>query len=182
MDHHGGMGMTHPAVNFLASQLGWFACVLGAAHGHPWFGGLLALVLIGLHLRATPDRRREASLIATAAAIGLVADTLLLNAGRQTYASPWPGGIPLAPLWIVVLWAQFATTLRWSLRWLLGRPLLATALGAAAGPLAFRAGEALGAVRFGPNRILSLVALGAVWAVALPTLSRLAGRGEAAKE
>ena len=42
--------------------------------------------------------------------------------------------------------------------------------------------EALGAVRFGPNRILSLVALGAVWAVALPTLSRLAGRGEAAKE
>ena len=28
-------GMLSKAGNFLASQVGWFACVLGAAHNHP---------------------------------------------------------------------------------------------------------------------------------------------------
>jgi hypothetical protein len=44
------------------------------------------------------------------------------------------------------MWIAFATTLNVSMRWLRGRPELALLFGAVGGPLAFYAGERLGAV------------------------------------
>jgi hypothetical protein len=44
------------------------------------------------------------------------------------------------------MWAQFATTFRFSLRTMITRPIPAALFGAAGGPIAFLAGERLGAV------------------------------------
>ena len=38
-------------INFLAFQLGWFASVLGAAHGLPWAGPVVVAMVVMLHLR-----------------------------------------------------------------------------------------------------------------------------------
>lgn len=168
--------MTHPAVNVVGQQAGWFACVLGAAHGHPWLGAGVGITITAVHLAFVPDRRGELRLLALAALIGLVAESLLQRAGLLIYASPWRAVPWLCPPWIMVLWVQFATTLRYGFRWLHGRPALAMLLGAGGGPLAFRAGAALGAVRFAPEAWHSLAALAGVWAVAMPIMAETAAR------
>jgi hypothetical protein len=131
--------------NFLAFQLGWFACVLGAARGWPWAGTLAALLLVGLHLWRTATPAAEWRLIGAAALIGAVGDTLLARSGWLQYAA---GALlpATAPVWIVALWMLFATTLRHSLAWLQRRPLLSAVCGALGGPLAYLGGARLGAL------------------------------------
>jgi len=166
--------MIRPAYNFLASEAGWFACVLGAANGIPWFGPLVVLVLIYIHLRLVKRPGAEVRLMLAAVAMGLIADSSLVASGLVSY----PGGtwIPgLAPYWILAMWAVFSTTLNSSLKWLQGRLRLSFVLGAVFGPLAYLAGEELGAIRL-EAPILSIIVLAVIWAVSLPLLVILASR------
>ncbi len=174
--------VTHPAVNVVGQQIGWFACVLGAAHGHPILGAGTGVAITLLHVAAASDRRGELRLLATAAGLGLLIESSLQAAGLLTYASPWHAVPWLCPPWILVLWIQFASTLRGGLRWLLPHPGLAVALGAVGGPMAFRAGQALGAVRFAPEAWRSLGALAMVWALAMPLLTAVARRANQAAD
>lgn len=175
------MGLTHPAANVVGQQVGWFACVVGAAHGHPFLGAAVALIIVGLHLRAVPDSRQELRLLALAAVLGLTIESGLQGFGILTYASPWRAVPWLCPPWIAALWIQFGTTLRFGFRWLRGRPALAALVGTIGGPLAFRAGEALGAVWFAPDRRLSYLALAVVWGASIPILTVAAARLPAAR-
>ncbi|MGD2062094.1 MAG: DUF2878 domain-containing protein [Nitrospirota bacterium] len=160
--------------NVLAFQAGWFACVLGGAYQRPWLGTAAAAVIVAAHLAGAGARAREATLVGLVALIGFAWDSALVAVGWFHYASGTivDGG---APAWILALWALFATTLNVSLRWLRGRPLLAAALGAVGGPLAFYTGARLGAVTLSDPAI-ALCAQGAGWAALLPILSILAQR------
>jgi len=71
------------------------------------------------------------------------------------------------------MWALFATTINHSMAWLKNRYFLALLLGAVFGPLAFIAGESLGAVVF-LDRTMALTLLAAGWAVLMPLLLLLA--------
>src|SRR5687767_1139880 len=57
--------------NFVAYQLAWFACVLGAAHDLAWAGALFAVAVAALHLALRRDPA-ELRLVVSAAAIGFV--------------------------------------------------------------------------------------------------------------
>lgn len=158
--------------NFVAFQLGWFACVLGGANGQPWLGAGIGLLIVLMHLKWFAASSNEWILVAAAAVAGILWDSLLASLGIVDYASgqlaAWA-----APVWIVVMWMVFATTLNLSLGWLQGRYLLAAALGAIAGPLAYMAGAALGAASFpDPLTAMSLLAVG--WALFTPALLALA--------
>lgn len=155
-------------VNFLLFQLGWFACVLGAAAMQPWAGVALALAIVGFHLLRTPHRQTEAALILVATLTGTLWDSLLVAYGWLHYPSGMIGPA-LAPVWIIALWALFATTLNVSLRWLRPRPVLAALCGAIGGPLAFYAGLRLGAVEI-PDLPATLALLAAGWAMLTPLL------------
>ena len=163
-------------VNFLAFQAGWFATVLGAANGMPWLGPVVVLAVVALHLRTSRRPAAEARLVAFAILLGLVADSVLLATGWIAYPNGnWLPG--LAPYWIVMLWALFATTLNVSMRWLHGRYLLAAVFGAVGGPLSYLAGARLGAMSFveiGP----AVVALAVGWGVIMPVLVLIASRLE----
>jgi hypothetical protein len=160
------------ALNIALMQTAWFACVLGAARGNRLAGPVAVIVLTALHLRLlSRDPRREGLLIAGAALFGFMLETALGAAGSLR-----PNGdylpFPLAPLWMTALWANFATLLDHSLRWLRKRPLLAALGGAVGGPAAYLGGERLGAVTIeGASGVLLL---GAAWAVALPLLGKAA--------
>ena len=167
----------HPAlrmaVNVVAFQLGWFACVIAAGKGQDALGIAAVAAVVALHLVLTSPRAGELRVIALALAVGAVWDSLLRAAGLMQYLSPGPTF--LAPAWILAMWALFGTTLNVSLRWMRGRSVFAALFGALGGPLSFWAGERLGAVRIaGPWT--GLVALAAGWAVILPLLLHLAGR------
>ena len=155
-------------------QIGWFACVIGAAWDRGTAGALLAVSLAGLHLVLAERPDREWPLMLLAAGLGLAIETVHLSLGVLEYRGHVPG--TLAPLWIVALWLQFATVFHFCLSWLSRRYWLAAVTGLLGGPLAFVAGERLGAATFGEPRLLALVIVGLAWAWVLPLLVWLADR------
>ncbi len=131
--------------NFVAYDVAWFALVLSAAAGRSWLGLAVAALVLAAHFEFVPRRVPEAKLVVAAAAIGLAWDSALVVAGLASYAGA--GLLPgLVPLWMVALWATFATTLNLALAPLKSRPWLAAVVGAVAGPLAYWAGVRLGAI------------------------------------
>lgn len=164
----------NPIVNIVIYQLGWFACILGAAHGAPLAGVLFVAAAVAYHLFRAEDLQAETWLIVIAASTGAVWDSLLVAAGLLVY----PSGTLIegaAPYWIVALWVIFATTFNVSLRWFKQHLLLAALLGAIGGPLAFLAGERLGGVLF-TDYPLALGALALGWALLMPAMMLLARR------
>ena len=81
---------------------------------------------------------------------------------------------------LTVLWMQFATTLRYCMSWLSGRYWLGAGFGLFGAPLAFYAGDRLGAIEFLSPRPLHFAVLGCVWSTVVPLLvytsDRLASR------
>lgn len=161
-------------LNFAAFQLAWFACVLSGANDRVATGVLAVAAVVALHLAIAPRPGPEARLVAIVTIIGLGWDSLIVSLGLMSYSTGMfvPG---VAPLWILAMWALFATTLNLSMGWLKGRPWLAVAFGAVGGPLAYLAGKKLGGVEMS-EPVLALVAQGLGWAVMMPLLLRLAAR------
>ncbi len=168
--------------NAIGYQIVWFSAVIGAGRGLWWPGVAAAAAFALLHMalcRQTPAQRAvDFRLVAVALVCGLIMDGALAQSGLADYAadSPaLPAGAP--PLWLLSIWASFALTLRHSMRFLLGRPLLALSLGAIGGPLAYLgAARGWGAIVFAEPRWMAVVALVVGWAIAIPLLTMLASR------
>lgn len=158
-------------VNLAAFQLGWLACVLGAAQGAPWFGPPAVAALVGGQAAIFGRPPSGWPALAVAALIGYAADSALVLAGLLSFPPHAALGAPAA-LWMTALWVNFAATLDGALGWLRGRPLTAALLGAVGGPAAYGAGERLGAVELSDPSAPAWVAL--EWALATPILILLA--------
>lgn len=163
-------------LNYLFYQAGWFACVLGAAAGRPWLGFLLATALVGAHLWLSVDRARELRRLALAAAVGLLVEAVQIAAGTYRFTSGAVVAV-LPPPWLLIMWAQMATTFDFSLRPIVSRPAAAMMFGALGGPLAFVAGERLGAVTLQRPLAPGLLLLAACWAIAMTVISVAEQRG-----
>jgi hypothetical protein len=166
--------MKNNFINFVLFQIGWFACVMSGAQGHPWIGVLIAAAVIGWHLWKAPAPGAEVKLMLLAVIIGSVWDSLLVWQGWLAYSSGmW---LPFAaPYWIIVMWALFATTLNVSLRWMKGRWVIAVLFGAIGGPLAYYAGQRLVAVEFVQVES-AFVALLLGWSLLTPLLMYMSQR------
>ncbi len=161
-------------IRLAAFQLGWFACIWCAAQGAPWVGPLVVACIVAAHVELEPARGRESLWIAFAAALGYLADSLLVLAGILSFPSQATLGSP-STIWMVALWANFAVALRSLLAWLHGRYLVGALLGAAAGPASYYAGAALGAVEL-TDPPSSLAAVAVEWALATPLLLAVSQR------
>ncbi|AVF39647.1 DUF2878 domain-containing protein [Pandoraea apista] len=158
----------------LLGQAGWMICVMSAAHGRGWVGVVFVTLLVAAHVPYATSRSREAMFIALVAFAGWGWESIVLRTGWIAYpAGSWPAGY--APYWMAGLWALFAIQINPLFSSLRPHWLLASLLGAAGGPLSFRAGAALGAVTFtSPWAALTVIAIG--WAVHFPVLLWLGGR------
>ncbi len=162
-------------------QIGWFACVLGAAKQMPWLGvSFFALFLIW-HLSQAKQAKLELMLVLIAIVIGGIFDQLMTQNKLLIYQAHDFTALP--PAWILALWAEFAMTLNVSLRWLKQiksrnmqlhwRWLIAVLFGAIGGPLAYMGAEKLGAVTLN-SMPASHIALSVGWAILTPLLLMLA--------
>mgnify|MGYP003344181091 CR=1 FL=1 len=160
------------AANLIGFQLGWFACVLGAAYGYPIAGPLAVTILLGLHLWLLSCRRTFGFFLLFAGLLGTAIDTALGLLGLLSFpGSAFPSW--LCPPWLTFLWMLFASTLPLSLNWLTGRPRLAAVAGALGGPASYYAGAALGALQLAGNSLVSLATLAVIWGILLPMLLHL---------
>jgi len=160
-------------LNFALFQLGWFACILGAAHNYVYLALVFSATLILLHLKITSCNIADIKLFGLAVLIGAFFDGFLQFQQLILYNNPgWP--YPLPPLWILCMWVIFAMTLNHSLKWMQGRLVLSVIFGLIGGPLAYIAGEKLGAISVASPIALYLLAAG--WAIITPFLVRMAIR------
>lgn len=168
--------MKQKLINFILFQAGWLAVVLLGTGQFHWLGLVVVAAIVIWHLVTSPSPQAEAQLILFALGIGIIWENLLTLTGVVVYPHGQIFG-DLAPVWIIAMWAMLATTLNLSLRWLHGRFVLASAFGALGGPLAFLAGERLGAVVF-PDSTLAMLVLAAGWGLMFTLLVLLAMRND----
>ena len=160
--------------NYVLFQVGWLACVWGAAAGYPWMSLVAFIPTLLLHLGWATNPLEEAKLIGVCAFIGVAFDGLLLATGWVSFPNgEWIPG--LAPYWMMILWLFMGTTLNLSMSWMKGRPSAAFVLGAIGGPLAYLAGERLGGITL-INTSASLIALAIGWGVVMPILAAISQR------
>jgi len=175
--------MTRPLASVIAFYVCWYACVGGAAHGVPWAGPIAVALYAAADLRVVPPgpaRARRAWLLAAAGAVGYGADSALVLAGILTFPPQAVLGWP-STAWMVALWVLQAAVLNGALAWMRGRFALAAAVGAIGGPLAYLAGERMGAASLGPTRVIALTVIAAEWALAMPALVWMERRARLAR-
>ncbi len=158
--------------NFVLFQLGWFACVLGGAYGQALLGSLIAILVIAYHFYRANEAKKELLLLSIALIIGFIFESIVTAQGLARYSHGQVFDV-IAPLWMILMWPLFATTLNLSMRWLKNlTPLLVSLVGVIFAPLAYYAGSQLGAVEY-DNLTLSLSIIAIAWAALLPVLVTL---------
>ncbi|MHC5109124.1 MAG: DUF2878 domain-containing protein [Planctomycetota bacterium] len=165
----------HFIFNLVAVNIGWTACVVGAAWGSLSIGPAVVAVLAAAHLAMVANRPREILLIVLVTVMGTLLDSLQVAAGTFAFdRGMLPGGV--VPLWMMALWVNFSTALNVSLRFLHGKYMLAVLFGVIGGPIAYYAGMRFGAISDGGNvwRFLGLV--GGEWALAMPAMLWISSR------
>jgi hypothetical protein len=167
------MNVPHSSLlNYALYQVGWFACILGAAWHWPLTGFGIAVVLTAAHVWLAADRTIEARLVLLALGCGVAVEAFQVWSGTYHFTSgaliSW-----ISPPWLLAMWAQFATTFRFSMRGLMAHPARAAVFGVLGGPIAFLAGERLGAVTLPLPLAMGLLRLAVTWGVALYLLARV---------
>ncbi|MDM8194365.1 DUF2878 domain-containing protein [Pseudomonas koreensis] len=160
--------MRERVANALLFQLGWLACVLGG--NSLWL--LLALATLVIHLRWISSWAEEGRLILCVVIVGTAVDSVLRQLGVFRFAD----ASPLIPLWLMLLWALLATTLRHCLAWSARPWWLASALGAVGGALSYYGGGRLAGVQFPYGEVSTLIVIGLLWAGLFPLLHLMARR------
>jgi len=72
------------------------------------------------------------------------------------------------PVWLVCIWALFATTFMHSLLWLSRYYFFSVMLAAVFGPMTYWSGTELSDAYFGASPIISMLVIGAGWAALFP--------------
>lgn len=160
--------MKRNIINLIMFQIGWFACVLGAANGQGWLGIVIVGVLTAIHIATSQPRKQEIILLLAAGVVGYIWESLLFTMSIIAY--PGHEYTFSAPLWMAALWINFAITLNVSLAWFKQHLVLAGLAGMISAPLAYYAGDKLGAISF-PDQWLALAIIGIGWAFLFPFLS-----------
>ncbi|MDK1396063.1 DUF2878 domain-containing protein [Pseudomonas protegens] len=158
--------MRKQLANALLFQLGWFICVLSGDSA--WL--LLGVAILLAHFRWIGSWAAEGRMIFGVALTGITLDSFLhwLEVFQFQQVSL------LVPLWLMLLWALLATTLRHGLAWSARPWWLGCVLGALGGPLSYYAGGRLAGVTFPYGTGPTLLGLGLLWALLLPLLHVLA--------
>ena len=168
-------GLTKGFWNLISVNIGWLACITGAARGHHWLGLVVVPILFVIHITVIERRKiRKIFIVALATtAIGFLMDTTLIIVGTVE-PNRWVMPAPFTTIWDLMIWANFSLTLDVSLRFLQKRPFVAAFLGAICAPGTYYAGDRLGALNFSEPVFSSLLWVGAVWLFAMPCLSLMA--------
>ncbi len=154
----------HQWVNFAAFQIAWFIAVWGASAGMPWLGPFAVLGWVSAYAFWQAAARADLTLLVGAGLLGGIIDSLLVVLDVIVFPESAGSGFPTT-VWMVALWVNFAAALRHSVGWLCGRFWIGTVFGAIGGPLAYLAGEKLGAIDI--QMVFGVVI---AWFVAMPCL------------
>jgi len=153
------MGKT--ILNLVIFQLGWIVCVVGGDLYAMAFTSIALLV----HHRYVLEKNSEWQLIVIVVVVGSLWDILMTFSGMVYYADSGFLGIPI---WLICLWALFATTFMHALSWLSRYLWIAAIFAAVMGPASYWFGSELSDAYFGTPVLTSLVVMALGWATLFP--------------
>lgn len=163
-----------PAWSILAAyQCAWLACVAGGARGLTWPALAGAALVTSVALARANARLRRLAFALAWMTVGAGCDLALAAMGWLSFPAPALALGPL-PLWMALLWLSFAHCLPLLARWLAPRPLLAIALGAIGGPVAYLGAVEMEAVRL--HGAASWLAIAVEYGCITPLAARAAAR------
>jgi hypothetical protein len=154
--------------NFVLFQAGWFTCLL---IDNAWLYVIFTIILWVHFLWLVPKATVlfEMALLVKMLFVGLCVEVFYLQVGVLVQAS----GTLIPPVWLLMIWVLFATTLSHSLLWLRKKLYLAAVFSAVAAPLSYYAGVQLNAsISFHDNAWLSISIIALSWAVIFPLAFR----------
>ena len=154
--------------NILGFKVSWWACVFGATSDLIYIGPILMLIFLMIHFYLNSSNPAEIKLVFIFAFLGTLIDTLMAYSGMLSYNGLYGQGIIIAPLWITAMWCGFAAMVNHSMAWLKGRWVQALLLGGFLGPVAYKAGEGLGAINFNNDQLEVTIMLAIVWGFSMP--------------
>ena len=148
--------------NLIANNLIWIGCVIGREQTI-WLVGPAVIAYVAILMQARTVKLHQ---IAIPAIIGIGLDASLTLSGLYQFEN----ASLILPLWLIVLWIAFSTTLTSSLHLFGKNKFIAAAVGSIGIPINYLVGERLGAVVFGESHLLTIVILCILWAICLPLL------------
>lgn len=160
--------MTSPVLNFALFQTAWFFAVASASVGVWLLGSIMILVVLAFRLKVTPEPGREFLLMVAALPTGLIVESVQIAAGLWEPAGGATLGF-LSPLWLLVMWPNFAGVLNGGLKWLSRRYWLCVLFGSTGGPLTYYGASRIGAIELSSLTTTMLV-FAVVWGVVTPAL------------
>ncbi|MDX1973597.1 MAG: DUF2878 domain-containing protein [Candidatus Sumerlaeia bacterium] len=164
--------------NLASYNVLWFACIMAGSTGIQLMAVVMFAVLITVHLKwVSRNRQRDVLLMLCAALLGLLTDSALAATGFLQFNATWPL-LPtwVNPIWMLLLWAGFSTTLYEMLGWSNNRVWLQVILGVTGGPPAYWGGMALGALDFEGSFWVISTLIAVQYGVGLPLLYWLGNR------
>ena len=156
--------------NILGFKVSWWACVFGATSDLVYIGPMMMLIFLIIHFYLNSPNPAEIKLVFIFAFLGTLIDTLMAYSGMLSYNGLYGQEIIIAPLWITAMWCGFAAMVNHSMAWSKGRWVLALLLGGFLGPVAYKAGEGLGAINFNNDQLEVTIMLAIVWGLSMPLI------------
>jgi len=145
--------------NFLSFQCAWFAAITLQQQGI-----LILIAILVSHFLVSRYRIRDWYTLIIITCIGSVIDLISAYAGMFVFNQE-----SFLPLWLLLLWANFALTFHYSMSWLMRCPLLIQSmLGGFFGTLSYFSAYKLGAVDYNFDTWVTLLILALIWTLILP--------------
>lgn len=156
-------GSKYRYLNVALFQAGWFACIF-----LPTIYGLAATILVLIiHLKMVPNFQKELAFVITVASVGYCMDSLysLLSLVEFKVNSE-------STIYLVCVWLLFASTLNWSMKYLIKTPLRAMLLGILA-PLSYFGAQSLGKIKYSEPLAVSILFHALLWSAFMLLVHKL---------
>ncbi|SFG20379.1 DUF2878 domain-containing protein [Neptunomonas qingdaonensis] len=148
-------------INFIGFNLIWVLSIFSGNESVLW-----VLLLLLLHFLVISKPFVELSVVLATALIGYSVDCLLTLSGVFRFEQVQG----ITPVWLILLWIGFCSTLRHSLSFFSEKYLVASVAGAIAGSITYLSAAHFGAVELPLSPVVSVAVLASVWAFLFPAL------------
>ena len=162
--------------NVISFYIYWWLCLIGSSRGDFFYGPLAALVYFIIHFFIIDNKYKEFKYIIICMILGILIETLMLQLNFIEYRGYLSSNYNIAPLWVIVLWMGFGTTVFHSFKWVLGKYKLSFLLGAIFTPVIYFSAYKIGSIAFNYNVLTSYLILSLIWGFTLLLLIYIADK------
>jgi len=154
----------------------WWLCFIGASNHSYYYGPVSVLVYFLIHFYFIKNKVLEFKYISFCIILGFLIETLMLRMSFISYNGLLSEKFSIAPIWIILLWGGFGSTIFHSFKWILTRYYVAFFLGGLVTPIFYFFADKIGAIVINESFVNAYFILAIVWSFALLLLIYIAER------